>query len=521
MTASIETYYHTIRYLKPVQLYSRVLPKLPRRFERGAASPMRHAREDCWVAPLRRPNRRTGRFRFRFLNTEYEPRGWNDPFATRLWRYNLHYFEAPEPGLISQWIAENPVGEGTGWEPYPTSLRIVNWIKWLFENGAGYPEIESAAAASLAEQARHLRRNLEYRVLANHLLANAKALVFAGAFFDGREAGEWLRTGLAILRRELPEQVLADGAHFERSPMYHSLMLEDVLDLLNLAQTYPAAIAADTAGMWTETAGRMAAYLEAMCHPDGQIAFFNDAAFAIAPPPAALFDYAARLGVRAQPRALTSGYYRLEAEDTMCIFDAGPIGPDYQPGHAHADTLSFELSHRRRRILVNSGTSTYELGPQRQWERSTAAHNTIAIDGADQSEMWSSFRCGRRARAFDVHMEQAPAWARIAAAHDGYTRLADPVIHRRSLQLAPGMVEIEDRLEGSGFHRAEISFYLHPAIDGNQVNIDLDKKFCRSVQHAEWYPEFGRAVENRRVTGVWAGYCPVTFKTRILLEDRA
>jgi uncharacterized heparinase superfamily protein len=522
MTASIETYYHTIRHLKPVQLYSRVLPRLPRRFDRASAAAVSRTREDRWIPPLRRPNRRTGPFRFRFLNTEYELRHWNDPFPSRLWLYNLHYFDAPEPDLMSQWIAENPPGHGAGWEPYPTSIRIVNWIKWLLESKG-----DPAIGDSLVQQARHLRRNLERHLLANHLFANAKALIFAGAFYDGREATDWLQTGLEILRHEVPEQVLADGAHFERSLMYHSVVLEDLLDLLNLAQTFPSAIPEESAGIWRESAGYMEPYLDLMCHPDGQISFFNDAAFGIAPLPSALRDYAARLGVEPQPRTLSSGYFRLEAGDTICLFDAAPIGPDYQPGHAHADTLSFELSHRgklsnrARRILVNSGTSTYESNNQRQWERSTAAHNTISVDGVDQSELWGSFRCGRRAHPFDVHFEQAPARAHITAAHDGYTRLADPLIHRRSLQLTPATVEIEDRLEGGGFHRAEISFYLHPDVDLDQVTIDLDKKFCRNIQRAEWHPEFGCAVATKRVAGVWSGYCPVTFKTRIVLDDAA
>src|SRR5205085_8722772 len=137
------------------------------------------------------------------------------------------------------WIDENPPAVGVGWEPYPTSLRIVNWIKWALAGN----RMNDKAIASLAVQVRFLSQNLEQHLLGNHLLANAKALVFAGLFFEGDEAVSWLRTGLRLLAREIPEQVLPDGGHFERSPMYHSAILEDMLDLCNVTQTYPQALA--------------------------------------------------------------------------------------------------------------------------------------------------------------------------------------------------------------------------------------------------------------------------------------
>jgi uncharacterized heparinase superfamily protein len=515
MDTKLATYYNTVRHLKPVQVYSRVWRRLPGRAPSVAPPPPLRERPAFWMEPLARDTRRTGPFRFRFLNAECEPRGWNDLTLPKLWLYNLHYFEVPEADLMRLWIAGNPVGEGTGWEPYPTSVRMVNWIKWMLGGGGDAP-----FRASLAQQARHLRRRLEYHLLANHLLANAKALTFAGVFFAGTEAERWRRTGLEILQREIPEQVLNDGAHFERSPMYHSLVLEDLLDLINLANTYPGAIPPDAVAMWREVAGRMRAHLDRMCHMDGQISFFNDAALGIAPAPADLHRYAAGLGVEPRIETPCSGYYRLEAGDTVCLFDAAPIGPDYQPGHSHADTLSFELSHRGRRVLVNSGTSTYEYNQQRRWERSTAAHNTIQVDHLDQSEMWSTFRCARRARPFRVRMDQTPQYAHAEAAHDGYRRLANPVIHHRSLNLTRGMLEIEDRIEGRGFHTGEISFYLHPEASRERLaTIELDQQFDRRVECADWHPEFGASVPTERVIGAWSGYCPVTFKTRVVLHE--
>ncbi len=276
--------------------------------------------------------------------------------------------------LVARWVLENPPGRGSGWEPYPTSLRIVNWVKWALAGNA----LEEVARQSLAVQTRFLRERLETHLLGNHLWANAKALVFAGAFFDGAEAEAWRVKGLGLLRRELEEQILPDGGHFERSPMYHAIVLEDVLDLLQLARVYPGRFTDEHVAAWREIVPRMHRWLRVMTHPDGGISFFNDAAFDIAPALAALTEYAAALGVAcdlaplADIEALTgSGYVRLQFGPAVMIADVGEIGPDHLPGHAHADTLSCELSLRGRRVLVNAGTSTYKVTASGRARRAT------------------------------------------------------------------------------------------------------------------------------------------------------
>ena len=134
-----------------------------------------------------------------------------------------------------------------------------------------------------------------------------------------------------------------------------------------------------------------------------------------------------------------SGYVRLAAGPAVALLDVAPLGPDYLPGHAHADTLSFELSLFGQRVIVNGGTSRYGSGPERLAERGTAAHSTVQIDGADSSEVWGGFRVARRARPRDVRVHPgldplppvlSPAAAgacagvlEVSAAHDGYCRL--------------------------------------------------------------------------------------------------
>ena len=357
---------NTVRYLKPRQVVYRALRRLPH----GAHTPPIAicTRSGKWVEPV-----------------AHRTPEMTQP--SRLRDYVVNYHDNPTGDLIESWMRENPPGSGAAWEPYPLSLRIVNWIKWVLGGGTTGAEM----LQSLATQTDFLSRRIEHHLLGNHLFVNAKALVFAGVFFGWPG---WLRKGLRILDREIPEQILEDGGHFERSPMYHCLILEDLLDMINLGAAYPGLLPD-----WREPAARMLGWLQSMVHQDGRIPFFNDSTFGVAPEPDSLAAYACRLGVDAAPAGLgDSGYVRLEEANTRVIFDAGPVGPDYQPGHAHCDTLSFEASHRGRRILVNSGISTYEPSQERQRQRGTAAHNTVRIDGREQSEIWAAFRVARRAR---------------------------------------------------------------------------------------------------------------------------
>src|SRR5690606_13481259 len=112
--------------------------------------------------------------------------------------------------------------------------------------------------------------------------------------------------------------------------------------------------------------------------------------------------------------------------------DLAAIGPDYIPGHAHADTLSFELSLGTERILVNGGTSTYERGPLREAQRATRSHNTVEIAGTNSSDVWASFRVGRRARVRDVSIKERDGCVLVSGTHDGYRHLRGNPLHRRT-----------------------------------------------------------------------------------------
>ncbi len=552
-------YYHTLRYLRIRQILGRIWFKLHRpRPDLRPAPSLRSTVRTQWVRlPLRQPLMMSPT-RFRLLNEEHDLQSstdWNSPHRKFLWNCNLHYFEdlfAEEAetrrewhrAFIERWITENRPGQGLGWEPYPLSLRICNWIKWALSGN----ELSEKARLSLAVQTRYLRKRDDHHLLANHLLVNAKAFIFAGLFFDGVEARAWYEKGMAILRQQIPEQILPDGGHFERSPMYHNLITEDFLDLLNILRVYGR----EGDFIWHHELAGMLHWARAMSHPDGQIALFNDAAFEIAPKAALLDKYAERLGfspVEFNPQEdaplMESGYIRACRGPAVLFADVGPVGPDYQPGHGHADTLSFELSLYGRRVIVDSGTSIYEKGNERLRQRGTGAHNTLQIDEENSSEVWASFRVARRAKIEDLrafppaeqacNLRDSSEALEISAAHDGYQRLRGVGLHRRRWTLCENHLEILDAVEGRGEHKIRFALHLHPTwraiqIEANRFEIttmesipelkrpillEMEPLVAPYISPSSYHPEFGLAVPNQKIVGTLRGSLPMKFVSRI------
>jgi uncharacterized heparinase superfamily protein len=522
----IARFWNTVRYLRRSQIVGRIRHRFMRpQVDQRPAPARRAARAGAWITPAPRLVSLIGPSTLRFLNETrtIDATRWDDPSIPKLWRYNLHYFDelaaasdaqrdAWRRAFLIRWVRENVPGDGTAWEPYPTSLRIVNWIKWALAGNALGDEL----LQSLALQTRWLSQRLEFHLLGNHLFVNAKALVFAGLFFEGDEAQGWFERGLEILERESAEQILADGGQFELSPMYHALALEDVLDLLNLAATFPDMSYLRHQAFFLglrEKASGMRRWLAAMSHPDGDIAFFNDAAFDVAPRPVELEAYARRLGL-AEWMALdvvtllaASGYIRVGRAPMVAILDVGEIGPDYLPAHAHADTLSFELSVGDERVFVNSGTSLYEAGDERMRQRGTAAHNTVAIDGVDSSEVWSAFRVARRARPESLRIDRRSGERIVVeCSHSGYRRLTPPSTHSRRWEFACNEMLVHDTLTPARAG-ASARYHLHPSVcidaidavgravglrlaSGRRVEFFVERGHLRD-EAASWHPQFG------------------------------
>jgi uncharacterized heparinase superfamily protein len=322
-----------------------------------------------------------------------------------------------------------------------------------------------------------------------------------------------------------------------RSPSYHAIVLEDILDVLNVWGVFADAVpepARRRRGELEEVARRMFAWLAAMTHPDGGVAFMNDANLGGAPSHRELADYAGRLGVGIDAPAFArvhalraSGYVRLASGDgrTVVFFDNGPVGPDYQPGHAHCDMLSLEISRDGARALVNSGTSTYDAGEERLYERSTAAHSTLRIDGAEQSEVWGAFRVGRRARILAAATSEDSA----EGAHSGFRRLRGAPVHRRAITLSDDRVQILDAIDGRGSHLVQWFFHFHPDVEvraaGSVVELSrrgkvigrmaVPNELALAIEDGAWRPDFNVSIPNRRLALTWRGTLPSTHTIAI------
>ncbi len=480
MLKRIARLYNTVKYLKAKQIFWRLLNLTPRFISEVNEFPS-IINEQLTNNFIPRNIITTDYDQFKFLNETYSLKvvGWDDKSISKLWRYNLHYFDYLLQNknsvnqidhylkLIEKWIDDNPFGKGTGWEPYPTSLRIINWIKWhWFCDG-----LSEKAKLSLWNQIRWLQNRPEYHLLGNHLFINAKALLFASAFFRLDSNSKYFRESISILNKELKEQFLSDGAHFELSPMYHSLAMEDLLDLMSISNKVPNNFPSNEI---LRKYYKGMAWLETMIYNNGELSHFNDCANGIAPKYLDLKDYAIKLGIAEKSLCNNklhfhqeSGFVVYKDEKSHLIADFGKIGPDYLPGHAHADTLSFELAVNGERIVVNSGTSLYGSSVDRLLQRGTGAHSTIQIDMENSSEVWSGFRVARRAVPFNIQVNsniESDNEISFQASHNGYLRSKNKAIHTRKFKLSNNTWNIEDEISGNG-NTVVSRFYLHPEIE--------------------------------------------------------
>jgi hypothetical protein len=396
--------YHTLRHLQPKQiLYQviyRVLPH-PRRKTGQPANWMKIALTDFPLKPTSLEVREA-HWHFTFLNKSAEFNNsqpdWTFQVHGMLWAYNLNYLDflhqssmiRPLGISLIRSFYDNVNKNNIGRQPYPTSLRIINLSKFIVQHQVYEAWLLSALVADLNA----LSRRLEFHLLANHLLENALAL-YVGSLLTRQE--KTLAKAKELLVDQLSVQILEDGMHFERSPMYHLIILERLLDALNFAKT-----AGDQLQHQLEFhARKMLCMAQNWLHLH-RVPAFQDSAYDIALPLETLHSYGTSLLQDAdspKPTPLTSSGYRcLEQNDLTIWLNVGEIAPAFQPAHAHSDELSYELFDNGKPVVVNTGTSTYEKNRRRFIERSSQSHNCVYFDGDNLSDVWSGFRVGYRAR---------------------------------------------------------------------------------------------------------------------------
>lgn len=406
---------------------------------------------------------------FIFLNQEkcfHNEIDWNFLGYGKLWNYNLEYFDClqqinlgknEKTYLIESFYSFSVINQRV-LEPYPVSLRAINIIKYVLKE----EQYTAHYIGYLYKELSFLDKNYEFHLLGNHLLENAFALCLGGAFFN-KEV--WRDKAIKILSQELDKQILEDGAHFELSPMYHNIIFFRLLELIDWYSKYDKRDS-DFLLFCRHKASLMLDWLENIRFRNGNIPLFNDAAQGIAFDYYTLMGYAAKLGVERKFISLgVSGYRSFENDLYEIKIDLAQIGASYQPGHAHADSLSFILYYRGEPLFVEQGTSTYQIGERRNLERSTEAHNTVVVDKTNQSDVWGGFRVGNRAKT-TIHQETSNSYE---ASHDGYKKFG--IIHNRTFLFNEKEVQVMDKLSKKG----NAKFYLHIHPDRILIQIDAQR----------------------------------------------
>lgn len=395
---------------------------------------------------------------FTFLNqtvTFDETIDWNYAANGKLWTYNLTYFtfldelSGPDGLALMHDFIRQTSSLRDGLEPYPTSLRLLNWRRFLLRHQLHDALIDQ----HLYAQTVLLRSRLEYHLGGNHLLENACALLVMAIH---HRQPLWFRTAAKLLRAELDKQMLSDGGHYERSPIYHQLLTDRLLDVHEACHAQFCQIDPTLPQLVAQKVSLMLGWLQAVTFRNGDVPMVNDSAYGVAPSTAQLLQKATYLNIRPTPVTLgESGYRMLTTPRLECFIDVGPVGPNEQPGHAHADTLSFVLYADGKPVIVDAGTSTYSSGPQRTWERSTTAHNTVTVDEQDSSEVWSVFRVGRRASV--NLLVDTPK--QVIARHNGYKRILSTAHIREWTILGDDSLQIIDRVD-SNEYMTNLRFYF-------------------------------------------------------------
>jgi uncharacterized heparinase superfamily protein len=314
--------------------------------------------------------------------------------------------------LATAWTFAHPPRHDDAWHPYTSSTRALNWLAAATLEPSLAPVVEEGIRRALARVA----ANVEDDVLGNHVIRNAAALLLGGVAFADATLR---RRGLKLLQRELPEQILPDGGHYERSPSYHRLVLRDLL----VVQPY-----ADV----SEAVARMTAFAASSRRPDGAPWLFNDGGLdtapllELSPPKEGLHVFA------------DTGYVFVRRGEVALAFDCGPVSPPFLPAHAHADALSFQLWLGGEPVVIDPGMPTYEAGAEREFFRSTAAHATVAVGGS-QFESWGAFRAGPLPNVELLRADDGVLAGRVRA---------HGTEHVRTLRLEDGAVSVEDETSG-------------------------------------------------------------------------
>jgi hypothetical protein len=418
---------------------------------------------------------------------------------------------------IDSWLEQCPFGVGMHWRsPLEVAIRAINWV-WTFDLIRPSGMLAGPTAARLLnalnlhawDVARKYSRGSSAN---NHRIGEAAGVFIVSTCLPGlKDASRWREAGRRMLEEEIIEQTYPDGGSREQAFGYHMFVLQ-FLALAEIAarragEGFSASFLERLEGMfdfaaamveggpapsfgdaddgyvidmgdhrdprgWLSVGAALCGRPDLACNTGsyGEAAYWllgRSAGTSTQAPSAAQRALASRAFADSGRYLLQSGT-RGGADALSVLVDCGEHGFGSIAAHGHADALSFTLRAFGEDILVDPGTYDYFRFPEwREYFRSTRAHNTIVVDGVDQSEMLGAFMWGHRARASCRDWQPRAGGGRLEAAHDGYARLADPVDHTRHIELdgAARVLTITDQLTMRGAHDVSAYFHFSEACD--------------------------------------------------------
>ncbi|NYZ16859.1 hypothetical protein HL658_30305 [Azospirillum sp. RWY-5-1] len=427
-----------------------------------------------------------GMFRFAGQTVGLDAGGgpaWKPPGASPGWTAAMHGFDwlrdlravggdnarRRARGLVLYWLDHNASWHGQTWAPAVLGARVANWIGLHdFFCASADDAFRARVFDSLARQTRHLARVVPGRLDGLALLTALKGLAYGGFCLPGQE-----RQGMEALRlleRELPRQVLPDGGHLERNPSSQLQALRHLIDLRAVLRTARVEVPESL----QHAIDRMTPALRFFRHGDGGLALFNGAR----EEDAALVDAVlAHADARGRPlkSAPHTGFERLIAGRTLVLMDTGAPPPPGLDEHAHAGTLSLEVSVGKERMIVNCGSHPVDSGPWRAALAATAAHSTTVLAETNSSEVREAGGLGRRPTHVGCERQEVDGAALVVATHNGYAK-THGYLHRRRVYLADNGEDLrgEDTMEpvlgaSPAAQPFTVRFHLHPLVQATVI----------------------------------------------------
>lgn len=527
----IARYWNTVKYLKPIQIEYQIINRF-KNTSKGEYEDKEPARnihlliepldlEDDYISRFKPEEVLNGKVCLlnEMITLDYSKENMDNLLP--LYQFNLLYFEyAIAWGAIYkktgntvyaekfQDYFKKYLAENVSYYSYVCSLQIPNVIITLeLFDGALDSEFLKLVYREIYRQYQYIEHHLELHLLGNHYFENLKALVIASYLFgEDKKCKKYY----GLLEKELQQQILPDGMHFELSPMYHKIILEDILRLNKLSNV-EGLIDTNTLNPIIKKMGVAMLTLE-----DGfsRTPLFNDSGDNVAKTKVALKNEVEKVcqsKLKRESCLPEAGYYRLQEDDMLVLFDAGKIGPEYMPGHGHCDCLSYELAYKGEPIIVNAGTYQYQ-GNERAYYRSTRAHNTLQIFGDEQSEVWGEHRVARRIKNIKCDYNTNSINAECTTYHGN--------ILCRRIRLENYIMNVWDHVEGNLGSQVVSYIHIAPELDiKEEVNAiivlknnhqiakfslqNVKAEIIREGELVRYAPEFGLELKGKTLILRW------------------